>query len=449
MDFFIYREAFQYLVKWKDATFRKPLIIRGARQVGKSTLVRKFATEFACYLELNLELEEDRDLFKIEDTDDLLQAIALQKGKSIIPGQTLLFLDEIQESPKAIQQLRYFFERRPEIFVIAAGSLLEFALSEVKGFPVGRVDYLFLSPLNFKEYLHATKKLLLLEQLETIPTASFAHQALLKEFHRYAVVGGMPEIVSFYSKSLDLTQLGPSYKKLWQAYRDDSEKYSANRIEKQVIRHIILSAPHEKDRIKFEGFGNSNFKSREVGNALRALDLAGIIKLVYPTTDLEPPASRNFKKRPRLQFLDTGMINHVLSLQGSMMKVSDLSDFQRGKTIQHLVVQEITSTKLIEAFTPPFWVRESNQSNAEVDIVLSYMDFLIPVEVKSGKTGRLRSLHTFLDRCPHQYAIRLYGGHFSIEKHTTPNGKPYRIMNLPYYLGTMIEQYLPLLISNP
>jgi len=444
----INRNAYKKLLAWKNDSNRKPLLVRGARQVGKTTLVRQFAKEFTNYIELNLEREADRNLFKIDDIGTLLNAAYLLKQKSPTQQPTLLFIDEIQESPKAIQQLRYFYEDTPTLFVIAAGSLLEFALSKVPSFPVGRIDYLYLHPLNFKEYLGAIGNKEALQVVQKIPVPAYAHTTLLNLFNTYALIGGMPEIVAAYCTTKQIAGLAKQYHKLWQAYKDDVEKYARNDTDKKIIRHIIATAPFEKDRIKFEGFGNSNYRSREVGEAIRALDLAKIIQLIYPSTSVSPPLNIDYKKRPRLQFLDTGMLNQILMLQPEIIALKHLDGFHRGKIIQHLVSQELISIHEDIAYTPNFWVREEKNSNAEVDLVYQFDHFMIPIEVKAGKQGMLKSLHQFVERTPHPYAVRIYAGKFEIQRAKTPEGTPYLLMSMPYYLTTVLPQYLQYFITN-
>ncbi|MCK5838737.1 MAG: AAA family ATPase, partial [Bacteroidales bacterium] len=420
----------------------------GARQVGKTTLVREFQKEFDNYIELNLERDADRDLFKIDDIDKILNAAYLLKG--IVPSEkpTLLFIDEIQESPKAIQLLRYFYEEKPEIYVIAAGSLLEFALKEVPSFPVGRIEYQYLHPLNFEEYLTGINHEGAINALKTIPVPDYAHKILLDLFHDYAIIGGMPEIVSQYVENKSIAALTKSYNRIWQSYKDDVEKYARNNTDRNVIRHVIETAPNEPDRIKFGKFGNSNYKSREVGEALRSLDSAKIIRLIYPSTNLKPPINTNLKKSPRLQFLDTGMLNQILLLQGELIGVRDLNNFHRGRIIQQLVSQELISIHDEIPYKPHFWVREEKDSNAEVDLVFRYGKYIIPIEIKSGKQGKLRSLHQFVERTNHPYAVRMHANEFSIEKVKTPGKVPYLLMNFPYYLATKIPLYLDYFVKN-
>jgi uncharacterized protein len=173
---------------WKKSADRKPLLLQGARQVGKTTLIRSFAKEFDNYIELNLEREADRDLFQTDDIEKILGAAHLLKGVTSNKKETFLFIDEIQELPKAIQLLRYFYEKRPDVYVVAAGSLLEFALKEVSSFPVGRIEYLYLYPLNFKEYLGAIQHDGAIDALQTLPVPDFAHNVLLKLFHDYVLL---------------------------------------------------------------------------------------------------------------------------------------------------------------------------------------------------------------------------------------------------------------------
>jgi predicted AAA+ superfamily ATPase len=444
----IKRNAYSKLIAWKKDEFRKPLLLRGARQVGKTTLVRAFSKEFDNYLELNLEKEKDLRLFETDDINIIINSAFLLTRKIPSNKSTLLFIDEIQESPKAIQLLRYFYEERPDIYVIAAGSLLEFALRKIPNFPVGRIDYLYLHPLNFVEFLNATQNEAALEIINTRPIPVFTHTILLNLFHEYLIIGGMPEVVVNYVKNKNISLLAKTYKNLWQAYKDDVLKYTSKEIDRKVIYHVLESAPFESDRIKFEGFGNSNYRSREVGEALRLVDLTKIIQLIYPSTSLLPPLQSDLKKRPRLQFLDTGLLNQVLSLQGEMLLINDFSNYHKGKIMQHLVCQEIISIHEDENFKPHFWVREEKDSNSEVDLLYQFGKYIIPIEIKSGPKGTLKSLHQFIERTNHPFAVRLFAGNFSIEKAITPGKKEYLLMNLPYYLAYQLPDYLTILINQ-
>ena len=445
------RNITEYLFEWKADNNRKPLVIRGARQVGKTTVINEFAGSFKHYIPLNLEKSNDRVFF--ENTDDvksIVEAIFLSHNISINEANnTILFIDEIQESPAAIRLLRYFYEDYPQLYVVAAGSLLEFAIKKVQSFPVGRIEYMYLHPLNFTEYLQARGHDAALKQLSEIPVKPFAHSVLMDLFNTYAITGGLPEVIKVFIEKDSYTNLPKIYESIWSTYKNDVEKYSANQTERNVIKHIMATAHLYLDkRIKFQNFGNSNYRSREVKEAMQKLNDARIIQLIYPTTDTEVPLKPDIKKSPRLQFLDTGLVNYALGLQAEMIGMKDLSRAFKGAVIPHLITQELISLETLRDIKPFFWVREKSQSSSEVDLVYTYKNLVIPIEIKSGATGSLKSLHQFVERAGHPYAIRIYSGKFAIEKTITPAGVPYTLMNLPYYLGTKIPEYVEYFLST-
>lgn len=445
------RQLSAQLNDWKKKANRKPLILRGSRQVGKTTLVKEFAKTYKYQLYLNLEKKADSQYF--EQTDDVKTIVeSLFITNNMVTkdlNDTLLFIDEIQEQPKAIQLLRYFYEELPELHVIAAGSLLEFALKDIQSFPVGRVEFLHLYPFNFIEYLQAINHQAGLEELKSIPIKPVAHKTLLNLFNQYTIIGGMPEVVSEYTLSNSVSNLAPIYESIWSSYISDSEKYASNATAKNVIKHIMATAAYAVDqRIKFQNFGKSNYRSREVGEAMRNLHQAKIIQLIYPTTSTELPILPDLKKSPRLQFLDTGILNYILGISAQMIILEDLSQSYKGAIIPHIITQELISIQSKKAELPHFWVREKNQASAEVDLVYAIDGKVVPIEIKSGSTGTLKSLHQFIERTNHPYAVRIYAGEFEIQEAITPNGVPYLLMNLPYYLGTLIPEYLAYFVKN-
>ncbi len=445
------RNTLKDLEVWKSKSNRKPLIIRGARQVGKTTLVKEFARSYKYFILLNLDKSSDLDYFsRYTQVRSLLESLFLTNNISIEEiDETLLFIDEIQESPNAIQMLRYFYEDFPELHVIAAGSLLEFAMRKVKSFPVGRVEYLYMHPLNFREFLMAKDHMAALEQIDKIPFDSFAHKILLDLFNQYAIVGGMPEVISSYIEKESYTELPAVYESIRESYRNDVEKYAANDTERKVIKYLISTAYLYVDqRIKFQNFGQSNYRSREVGEAFRALNDAKVIRLLYPTTDIEPPVKPDIRKSPRLQFLDTGLINNELGIQADMLALADLSQSYKGAIIPHLITQELISIFTTANRIPNFWIRDKKQSSSEVDLVYTIQDKVIPIEIKSGKVGTLRSLHQFVERTNHPYAVRIYAGEFAINESRTPGGTHYLLMNLPYFLGSKIPDYIHYFVDN-
>lgn len=439
----IKRKGLQALTNWKRDTKRKPMVLRGARQVGKTTLVNEFAKQFKHYIYLNLEKEEDKRLFEhagsvIELIDQLFIRFNILSNEP----EVLIFIDEIQECEKAIQWLRYFYEEKPLLYIIAAGSLLEFALRDITSFPVGRVQQYILHPIDFEEFLEASNNQAAWQALQQIPINDAAVQPLLNLFHQYIRVGGMPEVVAQYIETKDFVSLKQTYENLWLGYKSDVEKYGRNTSNKSVIRHVIDSAPMEKDRITFQHFGASNYKSREVGEALHALDMSYLIRLVYPTTNLAAPILWDLKRKPRLQFLDVGLLNYALQLHVEMISVNDYSDFYRGKIIQQIVTQEYMAQQHSLLYKPSFWVQENASNQAKIDFLTTYGSKLIPIEIKSGSQGKLKSLHQFVNKSQHPYAIRLLANKMSIEEVKTPEGKPYKLMNMPYFLACKLDAYI-------
>ncbi len=439
-----YRNLLKELQDWKHSNTRKPLIIRGARQVGKTTLVNEFGLQYKQYIYLNLEKKEDAAIFKTyTHFSALIDTIFFLNDKDIRETDTLIFIDEIQEVPEAINLLRYFYEDFSQFHVIASGSLLETVLNEKITTPVGRVEYKVLRPMAFNEFLNAINETPALKQYQNVPIAAFAHDKLLQLFHTYTLIGGMPEIVKNYAQNRNLTALLSIYESLQFSYITDVEKYARNTTMVQVIRHIIKSMGSEAgSRIKFQNFGQSNYGSREVGEAIRTIEKTLLLHLVYPCTSTTLPLFPDKKKSPRLQLLDTGLMNFVAGIQKEIVGSANLEKVYQGRLIEHIVGQELLATKYNVMSELHFWTREKIDANAEIDYIHVFDGQLIPIEIKSGATGRLRSLHSFIDASPQDLAVRIYGGKLGIDKLTSPNGKIFYLLNLPYYLTGQIDQYL-------
>lgn len=440
----IYRNILKELKSWRNSKHRKPLIIRGARQTGKTTVVREFGKTYAQFIYLNLERKEDAALFQsFPNFAHLVSSIFFHKDKNPQSADTLIFIDEIQEVPEAINLLRYFYEDVPQYHVIAAGSLLENILTENITMPVGRVQFMVLRPLSFDEYLGAMGEHAALEQYHKTPMDDFAHSKLLELFHNYTLIGGMPEMVSHYAENRNLTALTPIYESLLLAYMNDVEKYARNHTMVQVIRHVMKSmGPETGNRIKFEKFGHSNYGSREVGEAMRIMEKAMLLSLIYPCTSTSLPVFADKKKSPRLQLLDTGLLNYLAGIQKEVLGAPTLEHAFQGKLAEHIVGQELLAKRYGMMSELHFWTRERKDAEAEVDFVHVEDAFLIPVEVKSGATGRLRSLHQFMETAPHHTAVRFYSGPISRDSLTTPSGKVFQLVSLPYYLAGRISAYI-------
>jgi predicted AAA+ superfamily ATPase len=438
----IYRTIYNELEKWKKNSSKKPMILRGARQVGKSYIAKTFSKTYSQKILLNLEKTEEAALFEKYQLEDLIDFL-YSKNKYKKNTECFLFIDEIQESPKALQMLRFFYEEHSYLHVMAAGSLLEFALDKIESFPVGRVQQIAVYPVSFEEYLHTVNPELI-PYYQEIPCSNVGHDLLMPIFHQYTLLGGMPELLKTYLISKDLVSSEKIYADLWQGYKDDSEKYAKNPTDRKVLRHILNYGQFEQDRIKYECFANSNYKSREVSEAFQSLEMAKIIQLIHPITSTHFPPIPNLKRSPRMQYIDTGILNYLLGIQADMIGIKDLSDFMRGKIVQHIVSQEMISSKMQFNYKPFFWVREQLNANAEIDLILNYKNKIYPIEIKSGTKGRLRSLMQFMDESTLDIGIRLSANYFSKEEAKTIKQKEFTLLNIPYFHAAKLELYVEL-----
>ncbi len=439
------RKIVSELLNWKKRAHRKPLILRGARQVGKTTIIKHFSSHYKQFISLNLEKPTDAALFKnYESFDALIQSIFYLYNANISQKQhTLIFIDEIQEVPDAINLLRYFYEDYPEIHVVAAGSLLETVLTENINMPVGRVEYMVLRPVSFEEFLGAIGETASQQIIENKEVPAFAHKKLMTLFNTYTLIGGMPEVVQSYAQNKNFLLLNKIYESLLIAYQNDFEKYAKNSTQVQILRHVIKSIGSEVgNRIKFQHFGNSNYGSREVGEALRTLEKAMLVKLVYPCFTTKYPMHTDFKKSPKLQFLDTGLFNKMAGIQKELIQSPTVESVYQGKVAEHIVGQELLTTSFSPLHELKFWTKENKDSNAEVDYLFEHAGLIIPIEVKLGASGRLRSLHSFLDEAPHNIGIRISSNHLKIETHKTIAGKDFKLLNIPFYLVSKLDRYV-------
>lgn len=438
------RDILTELKKWTFTANRKPLVMRGARQVGKTTAIDMFSKDFDQYIKLNLEKANEREIFEKEYTfPDLLTSLFIYAGKKRMGGKTLIFIDEIQNSPKAVALLRYFFEKAPDLYVVTAGSLLESIMDKRISFPVGRVEYIAMRPCSFREFLFATGNEQLVEMLEKPEVPMFLHSQFLSWFKKYATIGGMPEVVSRYAEDADITALDTIYNSLIQSYSEDVDKYADSATQALYIQHIISNVFSEGGKkITFEKFGGSTYRSREMREAFRVVEKTMLVRLVYPCTSAIIPPAPNLARKPRLHVLDTGLINHSLNIMGQMVFNSDISETHRGIIAEHIVGQELLAAGFSISRNLYFWTREKADASAEVDYILPYNGKLIPIEVKSGSIGKLRSLHFFMDNAPHSVAVRVYQGEYLVQKAKTIAGKEFTLLNLPFYLVHRIEREL-------
>lgn len=442
------RIALENLREWALKAERKPLVLRGARQVGKTTLVEMFAADFDHYIYLNLEEKDNAELFATDSTfDDLLAGIFFKAKLPVDSLRTLIFIDEIQTEPKAVQALRYFYEKRPDLYVIAAGSLLESLMGRHISFPVGRVEYMVLHPCTFVEFLSAIGEEMLASQVEKVAVPQSLHSYTLDLYKKYMIIGGLPEVVANYAQYHDMVRLSDVFNALLSGYRDDVEKYADNRKEQDSIRYILnygwTSAGH---RIQFAKFTNSSFKSADVSNAFRTLEKTLLLELVYPLTSTSFPILPDLKKSPKLLWLDTGLVNYVAGMQEELLFTTDSDELWNGDIAEHIVAQELLGATTTFGEKRLFWVRDARNSQAEVDFVIRYKSHLLPIEVKTGANSKLRSLHLFMEESKENIALRLWNGPMTSDVITRSDGRPFTLYNIPlYYAGhlhTLMQQTL-------
>lgn len=435
------RDIYIRLQEWAERTGRKPLVLRGARQVGKTTLVNEFAQNFENYLHLNLERGEDARLFhETDNVQEIVRIACFQKNVLLREGRTLLFIDEIQNVPKAVALLRYFYEDMPELYVIAAGSRLQSLLKERISFPVGRVEYMQLSPCTFGEYLTAIGEVNYRNAMDEVNLPFALHEEAMARFHRYALIGGMPEVVADYAENKDLVRLKSIYNSLLKGYNEDVEKYAPSLLQTQVIRHILKVGWNKAGQtIKLGNFGESNYNSKEVREAFNILEKAFMLHLVYPVTAVQAPALPALKRAPKLIWLDTGLVNFAANIQTEVLLDRSLMDTWQGAIAEHIVAQQLR-VLLDDLYISDlyFWVRDKQGSNAETDFVWLKGTQIIPIEVKCGNNAHLRSLHSFIDLSGGDLAVRIWNGPYSVDDVTTVAGRKFRLVNLPfYYLGSL------------
>ncbi len=439
------RIAIKNLRQWAENEERKPLVLRGARQVGKTTLVKMFAKEFDTYIYMNLEEKENAGLFAADYSfEDMLAGIFLKANVvQAKDRRTLIFIDEIQNEPKAVQSLRYFYEKRPDIYVIAAGSLLESLMDNHISFPVGRVEYMALHPCTFVEFLRAIGHEVMAGCIENVSLPASSHTAGMELFKKYMIVGGLPEAVANYTKYKDIVRLNGVFNSLLSGYRDDVEKYAVKQKEQDAIRYILnygwTFAGH---RIQFAKFTGSTFKAPQAGNAFRTLEKTLLLELVYPQISVSFPILPDLKKSPKLLWLDTGLVNYVAGMQEELLFSKDADELWNGDIAEHVVGQELLGATVNFGEKRMFWVRDARNSQAEVDFLIKYKSHLLPIEVKTGNNAKLRSLHLFMDESREKIALRLWNGPMTSDEITTQRGKTFTLYNIPLYYAGQLQVFL-------
>ncbi len=415
------RLIFQSLISWKSEKSRKPLLLRGARQVGKTFIVRKLGENFKHFIEVNFEMEpEVKNFFKDNLSPDVIcTKLSAYYNVPLTDGESLLFFDEIQSCPEALQSLRFFYEKRSGLHVIAAGSLLEFALGEISSFGVGRIHSLFMYPLSFNEFLMAMGKEPLIEIKNSAsaenPVDEVFHNQLKDLFIKFLLVGGMPESVKIFSETLDILQSQRVLDDIINSLEDDFVKYK-KRINTSRLKDIYLSLLHQTGNKFNIGKSSQTGNHEQKREALEMLVMAGLCYKVFHTSaNGIPLASEKNLRKFKMIFFDTGILQRSLKLNLAEFFVSeDIQQINRGSIVEQHVGLEIVKSLFCNVKPELYyWHREKKGSNAEVDYIIEKNSKILPVEVKSGVQGKMQSLFIFLELKKQNEGIRTSLENFS------------------------------------
>lgn len=449
------RVKFDHLTAWLHSADRKPLIIRGGRQVGKTWLARKLAAaENLDLIEFNFEdRKQDISLFRTNDPQVTLREIGAAYGKTITANNTLLFLDEIQAAPELLAKLRWFAEKMPELPVIATGSLLDFVLEEHSiSMPVGRIQYFYLEPLSFEEFLIARNQYSLIEYINEYQIdneiSETLHQKMMEFFKEFVIIGGLPAAVSSWAREQSLVNISQIHHNLLTTYRDDFGKYHS-RIAKERLDDALLSVPRQLSQKYKYSLANPNAHSMQINQALSLLNKARIChKVTSCHANSLPLAAETNDKYFKGILLDVGLCSAQLGLRLDKIQSTEEINLINNGGIAEQAVGQLLRTIIPYYIDPALycWMREDPGTNAEIDYILQHHNKVIPIEVKAGKTGSLKSLHYFMGLKRYKFAIRVNSDYPSVVnvdlKDTSGNTVNYTLLSIPCYLVGQIHRLL-------
>jgi predicted AAA+ superfamily ATPase len=438
------------LENWLNKPNRKPIILRGARQVGKSTLVSLFAEEQNRSL-ATINLERYPDLapaFEQNAPVSLINLLEALPGINAISSDSLLFLDEIQAVPEAIPALRYFYEEMKQLPVLAAGSLLEFALSDHRfSMPVGRVEYLHMGPMTFSEFLDALDETKLLSIIRSFNIGDeinpIVHKRLLELLRTYFFVGGMPEAINIYVVSKQLKDVSDAHNSIIETFREDFSKYIGSRSLARMQHVFNFAARNVGKKVKYSQF-SSHDQSATIKKDVQLLCMARVLSKVIHSHCSGLPLQADIEdKTYKLIFLDVGLMNAICGLGwNSISTMAETQLVNEGAIAEQFIgqhLQDILSTSPNRELT--YWLREGRATNAEVDYVVALNGRIIPIEVKAGASGSLKSLHQFAGEKSTPLAVRFDSGLPSKQTINTRIRKgeknidvDYELVSLPLYL---------------
>ena len=408
------RHIDKQLLAWKDGRKRKPLLLRGTRQVGKSSAVRELGKQFSSFVEVNFD-ENDLacEIFKNEKSPvEINKQLSSLFNTEIKAGETLLFLDEIQSCFSAIESLRYFYEKVPELHVVAAGSLLEFALGKISSYGVGRINHLFMYPFSFEEYMNAKQKNLLLEAYRKSspinPLAQPLHKQLLKDLKDFLLIGGLPEVVATYIETDSYLECQKVLDEMIVSFEDDFAKYHEHETALNISEVFKSVVAQSDGKFVYEHVA-SNISAYHVKQSLDLLIKAGLVYTVTHTAaNGIPVGSEVNPKYRRCMLFDTGLHQRLLGLDiAKILVADDFETINKGTIAEmfvgHELLKEADSLLKHDLYC---WRREAKNANAQIDYIVQIGQKIVPIEVKSGKKGSMNSLHTFMSEKKCDYGIR-------------------------------------------
>jgi len=400
------RTAETKFLQWRDDPARKPLIVRGARQVGKTYSITNFGNQhFNKFIKIDFEQESSLRKIFAEDLrpEKIIELIEIEKKIDITPGDTLLFFDEIQLCPRALMALRYFFEDFNQLHVIAAGSLLEFEIDKIS-FPVGRVEFMFMYPLSFDEFLLATDNERLLPQRPTLDDnrslPEMIHHKFLQLLKEYFFVGGMPEAVATY-RSSSMSKVSEIHENLIISFLQDILKYEKN-LDIEILRSVLEQIPaFVGQQIKYSNIlaGCTTYKIKQALNILMKCLL--IHKVSHSSANGLPLLAGKNELIFKYCFLDIGLMQSMCGIaHGEILQSNDLTKCYAGALSEQYIGQELLTSGGSQRDRLFYWRRAQKNSNAEIDYLMVRDGEIMPVEVKCGPAGKLKSLHLFLNEHP-------------------------------------------------
>jgi len=441
------RAIMDFFLLWKNSLNRKPLIVRGARQVGKTYAIEEFGKDyFDAFVKINFEeTPELKDVFKTNDVAEIIQSIELFSGTKLTGEKALLFLDEIQACPEAITTLRYFFERIPGLHVISAGSLLDHLLNKLPySMPVGRVEFAYMYPMNFNEFLMALGEMQLVDYLNDFSfqtkISTLVHNKLLKLVRLYYFIGGMPEAVNIYHQTQSLQDVERVHESVLKSLEFDFGKYGT-RNQQELLVKLLRYIPKGIGR-KFKYVNvDPAIRSDTMKEALQLLVKSRIVCLIKSSTAETPPLEYGVNDKVfKPLFLDIGLANHLLNLR--LLDIDKLITTDEGSLAEQFVGQQLLAMKPYYVDKHLYyWNREKRNSEAEIDYLTEINNDIIPVEVKAGKSGTMKSLHIFMAEKKKKAALRVNAdipSSIQIETSVMANKETkrvnYRLLSIPFYL---------------